>query len=169
MKIGVFWDVTPCGSCMNQRFGRTLVFLRSVHWLLVAASVVPSSPILVTLMKEALDSSETSVLARATMRNTQKTPFFKWDYKKSEMLRSLRILDNGGSQETVITAVTHHQNREPFIADDWKVPLVLACVLTSLTFMKFDEVHSYVFICQILRQCGIFISFSAMTYDLYII
>jgi hypothetical protein len=32
-------------------------------------SVVPSSPILVTLMKEALDSSETSVLKRATRRN----------------------------------------------------------------------------------------------------
>jgi hypothetical protein len=31
-----------------------LVFLRSVRRLLVTASVVPSSPILVTLMKEAL-------------------------------------------------------------------------------------------------------------------
>jgi hypothetical protein len=35
------------------------VFLRSVRRLLVAASVVPSSPILVTLMKEALSSAET--------------------------------------------------------------------------------------------------------------
>jgi hypothetical protein len=34
-------------------------FLRSVRRLLVAACVVPSSPILVTLMKEALGSSET--------------------------------------------------------------------------------------------------------------
>jgi hypothetical protein len=46
-----------------------LVFLRSVRQLLVTASVVPSSPILVTLMKEALNSSETSVLTRAIRRN----------------------------------------------------------------------------------------------------
>jgi hypothetical protein len=37
--------------------------------LLVTAGVVPSSQILVTLMKEALSSSETSVLSRATRRN----------------------------------------------------------------------------------------------------
>jgi hypothetical protein len=36
--------------------------------LLVTASVVPSSPILVTLKKEALSASETSVLTRATWR-----------------------------------------------------------------------------------------------------
>jgi hypothetical protein len=37
--------------------------------MLVTASVVPSSPILVTLMKEGLSSSETSVLTRATRPN----------------------------------------------------------------------------------------------------
>jgi hypothetical protein len=42
---------------------------RNTKWLLVTASVVPSSPILVTLTKEALSSSETSVLIRATRRN----------------------------------------------------------------------------------------------------
>jgi hypothetical protein len=40
-----------------------------VRLLLVTASVVHSSPILVTLMKEALSSSEMSVLARTTRRN----------------------------------------------------------------------------------------------------
>jgi hypothetical protein len=59
MKKSVFWDITPCGSCKNQEQHK-----------LVAACVVPSSPILVTLMKEALRSSETSVLTRATRRNT---------------------------------------------------------------------------------------------------
>jgi hypothetical protein len=58
MKNGVYWDVPPC-----------VVFLRRVRRLLVAASVVPSSPILVTLMKEALSSSETSVRTRTTRRN----------------------------------------------------------------------------------------------------
>jgi hypothetical protein len=47
---------------------RTDVILRSVHRLLVTSSVVPTSPILVSLMKEALSSSETSVLTRFARR-----------------------------------------------------------------------------------------------------
>jgi hypothetical protein len=46
-----------------------LVFLHSVRRLIVTASVVPSSPILVTLMKKAISSPEISVLTRATQRN----------------------------------------------------------------------------------------------------
>jgi hypothetical protein len=53
----------------NARCEEMQVFLPSVHRLLVTASVVPSSPILFTLMTEALSSSETSVLTRATRRN----------------------------------------------------------------------------------------------------
>jgi hypothetical protein len=48
---------------------QVLVFIRSVRRLLVTASVITISPIFVTLMKEALSSSETSVLTRATRRN----------------------------------------------------------------------------------------------------
>jgi hypothetical protein len=44
-------------------------FLHSLRQLLVTVNVVPSSLIIVTLMMEALSSSETSVLTRATRRN----------------------------------------------------------------------------------------------------
>jgi hypothetical protein len=60
-ELGTLLDVTS-----NRR---TLRMLHSVHWLLATASAVPSSPILVTLMKEGLSSSETSVLTRATWQN----------------------------------------------------------------------------------------------------
>jgi hypothetical protein len=51
------------------KLGTTLAVTSSVRRLLVTANVVPSSPILVTLMKEALRFSETSALTRATRRN----------------------------------------------------------------------------------------------------
>jgi hypothetical protein len=67
-KNGVFWDVTPCGSCKNR--------LRRVSRFLLTANFIPSSPILVTLMMEALSSSETSVLTEPHCVRSQKTPFF---------------------------------------------------------------------------------------------
>jgi hypothetical protein len=46
-----------------------IVFLHSLCRLLVTPNTVPSSPILVNLMMEAMRSSETSVLTRATWSN----------------------------------------------------------------------------------------------------
>jgi hypothetical protein len=56
VKNGFFWDAMPCGSFSMRR-------------LLVTTNVVPTSLILVTLMMEAISSSETSVLTRATLHN----------------------------------------------------------------------------------------------------
>jgi hypothetical protein len=50
------------------RIGELVIFL-TLRRLLVTATVVPSTPILVTLMLEALSSYETSVITRATQRN----------------------------------------------------------------------------------------------------
>jgi hypothetical protein len=50
--------------------GTTLALTNDRRTLRVTANIVPSSLILVTLMMEALRSSETSVLTRATWRNT---------------------------------------------------------------------------------------------------
>jgi hypothetical protein len=58
-ELGTTLDVTS----------NRMVFVRSVGRLLVTASVVHSSPILVTLMKQVLSTSETSVLTSATRRN----------------------------------------------------------------------------------------------------
>jgi hypothetical protein len=60
---GSFIRVTRIGE-----LGTTLA-VTSVRRLLVTSSVVPSSPIVVTLMKEALSSSEMSVLTRAKRSN----------------------------------------------------------------------------------------------------
>jgi hypothetical protein len=97
MKNAVCWDVRPCGSykidvaeelnssivrvtrigelgttlpvTSNRRSRRHFGVLRSMRRVLGTASVVPSSPILVTLMMEALSSSATSVLTKPTRRN----------------------------------------------------------------------------------------------------
>jgi hypothetical protein len=94
-KKAVSWNVTPRGSYKNRRFGGKhrlnyqgdknrraryvcsnqqpkhydKVFLRSERRLLVTANV-PTSPIPVTLITDAIHSSETSVLTRSTRSNS---------------------------------------------------------------------------------------------------
>jgi hypothetical protein len=87
MKSAIFWDVTLCGSCKNQRFkgmyrlhhqgdknqratnvSSRAAKARCMLQLLVTANI-SSLLILVTLLMEAIHSSEISVLTRATPCN----------------------------------------------------------------------------------------------------
>jgi hypothetical protein len=72
-ELGTTLAVTSNRRTLHSEFHSSylphLFFIRRVRRLLVTASVVPSSPILVTLIKVALSSSETSVITRATRRN----------------------------------------------------------------------------------------------------
>jgi hypothetical protein len=84
VKNCIFLDVTPCGSCNSRRFGgmyrlhhqdgknrpaKNNINSECVVRLLVTPDVVPSSPILVTLMMEAISSSLMSAHTRTTRRN----------------------------------------------------------------------------------------------------
>jgi hypothetical protein len=73
-RIGVLGTTLAVTS--NRRKLQRMIFLRSVRRLLITASVVPSSQILVTLMKEALSSSETLCLQEPHDVTSQKMPFF---------------------------------------------------------------------------------------------
>jgi hypothetical protein len=61
---------------MKRMMMNTLVFLRSVRQLLVKANVVPSSPILVALIMEAISSPKRRFLQEPHGVTSQKMPFF---------------------------------------------------------------------------------------------
>jgi hypothetical protein len=60
--------------------------------MLVTVSVVPSSPILVTMMKEASNSSETSILTRATRRNISQDAILRTSFGSKVPITYSQIL-----------------------------------------------------------------------------
>jgi hypothetical protein len=63
------YAVSPVRTDVSKQFIASIIIIRRVLRLLVTVNIVPSSPILVTLIMEAIRSSETSVLTRATRSN----------------------------------------------------------------------------------------------------
>jgi hypothetical protein len=82
-------DVSEELNASSIRVTRIGELGRSMRRLLVTVSVVPSSPILVTPMKEALSSSETSVLTRAPRRTIPEDTILQLT------LSSVKISDDG--------------------------------------------------------------------------
>jgi hypothetical protein len=98
-ELGTTLTVTSNRRMLRRKF------LRSVRRLLVAACVVPSSPIFVTLMKEAPDSSKTSVLTRVTWRNNPEDTILH--SHRRENLKSYMNVSYSVSYTTTLCILAH--------------------------------------------------------------
>jgi hypothetical protein len=82
--------ISELGTTLAVTSYRRTLRRNSVRRLLVTASIVPSSPILVTLMKESLRSSKTFVLTRGTGRKIPEDTILHSHHR--ENLKSYTVL-----------------------------------------------------------------------------
>jgi hypothetical protein len=69
VSSGMILLVALVRTDVSKELSASFIRVTGIDELGTTASVVPSSPILVTLMNEVLSSSEPSVITRATRRN----------------------------------------------------------------------------------------------------
>jgi hypothetical protein len=109
-----------------------------VRRLLVTASVVPSSPILVTLMQVALSSSKTSVLTRATRRNIPEYTILHTH--RRENLKSYKTLAYCHQESVVSTHTLLHKSRHLRLLKRGLHCIVLGYVICALVRISGVEV-----------------------------
>jgi hypothetical protein len=121
LETGWFWRMVSSGMLRRVALVRTdvhLVFLRSVRRLLVTANVVPRSPILVTLMKEALSSSDTLVLTRATQRNIPEDAILH-SHRRENLKSYMALIPSLGEGRTTPTLLEPLERTNLYQSSDW--------------------------------------------------
>jgi hypothetical protein len=87
-----------------------LYFFPSMRQLLVTANAILSSPILVTLMVEAQNSYETSILTRATWRNIPEEAILQYGILLvTGLWRHMSAVTHGWKCASPLQCVSDHQ------------------------------------------------------------